>query len=49
MHKFRKPSVQGENKLIIDPELKEKLKNFYREDILKTQQLIQRDLSLWLK
>lgn len=49
MHKFRKPAVQGENKLTLAPELKEKLKTFYREDIIKTQQLIQRDLSSWLQ
>ena len=31
------------------PETQEYLKNFYREDILKLQKLINRDLSNWLK
>ena len=31
------------------PETREYLKNFYREDILKLQKLIHRDLSTWLK
>ena len=49
MHKFRKPSKKGENKLTLDTELKTELMNFYRNDIIRTQQLINRDLSSWLK
>ncbi len=49
MHQFRKPSKQGENKLILDAKLREDLLNFYRNDIIRTQQLINRDLSSWLK
>jgi hypothetical protein len=33
----------------INPETKQELKEYYREDILKLQQLINRDLSGWLK
>ncbi len=49
IHKFRKPSAKGENKISIAPELVQQLHQFYREDILKTQALIQRDLSAWIR
>lgn len=34
---------------LLPPELRNKLIDVYREDILKLQELIQRDLSMWLK
>jgi hypothetical protein len=35
--------------LPMDPEIKQKLMRFYRDDILKLQEYIGRDLSAWLK
>lgn len=47
MHSFRKPNQEAAVKL--DAELKKKLLEIYKADILKTQSLIKRDLSHWLK
>jgi hypothetical protein len=33
----------------VDPQIKETLRNFYREDILKLQDLLQQDFSPWLE
>ena len=41
MRNFQKPQMK--------PEIREYLKNLYREDILKLQDLIKRDLSSWLE
>ena len=41
MENLQKPQMK--------PETREYLKNLYREDILKLQDLIKRDLSSWLE
>jgi len=39
----------SKDKITLSPEDREACLNFYREDILKVQDLINKDLSLWLK
>lgn len=46
MHRFRKPNLEATQKL--DEETRKKLMEIYRSDIVKTQALINRDLSHWM-
>jgi len=47
MHSFRKPNTEASLKL--DEETRKKMLEIYRADILKTESLIKRDLSHWLR
>ena len=42
-------NAQDKSKLTLSDEERKKLTQFYREDVLKLQDLIQRDLSRWLQ
>lgn len=49
IHKFRKPSNKPQEKMEIDPSVKEELNNYFHEDILRTQELTGLNLQSWLK
>ena len=47
-----KKKLTGENQMIkseMDPVIRHELIEFFREDVLKLEGLLQRDLSDWLK